>query len=79
MCLCVVLNQRLSPVLNKKEKRKLTLSYSYTPVSLSVAETEGYVHVTCWGGGGAPFTKDVPLVAFIYLVFTHWPDDNYCR
>ena len=30
-------------------------------------------------GWGASFLEDVPLVEFIYLVFTHMPGESYYR
>ena len=42
-----------------------------TPVSPSVPEMEG---ISATGdGGGASFFEDVPLVEFLYLVFTCMP------
>ena len=36
----------------------------------------------CWGGGGegvASFFEDIPLVEFMYLVFTRMPGASYRR
>ena len=48
---------------------KLVLSL----VSPSVSEIEG-IKICHWE---ASFLEDVPLVEFMYLVFTHMPDESY--
>ena len=45
-----------------------------TPVSPSVPEVEG-IYATGWH----PFFEDVPLVEFMYFIFTRMPGDSYCR
>ena len=32
-----------------------------------------------WGGGGGSFFEDLPLVEFMYLVFTRMPSESYRR
>ena len=68
MCVCVCLY--VEPVSRSKDYVRSRLKIGsvvclYTPVSPSVPEMEG-IYVT----GGILF-EDVPLVEFIYLVFTH--------
>ena len=37
-------------------------------------------HLVGGGGGrGSSLSEDVPLVEFMYLVFTHMPGESYCR
>ena len=46
----------------------------YISDTLGDCRNVGY---TChWG---ASFVEDVPLVEFMYLVFTHMPDESYSR